>query len=214
MPSRDATANHPEEPRRRRTRRAYHSPKRRLQSERTRQRIVEAGAGLVHEFSSWDWKQLTYRAVGERAQVSERTVYRHFPAEDTLKRAVMQHLVREAGVDLERLELGEFADTVAKVFHYLSTFAIEPAGTPEEPTFVSVDSQRRQALLAAVERAAPAWSDEQRETAAAALDIFWNLPPYERLVTVWGFDRQRAAATVSWIIALIEAAIKAGSRPA
>ena len=214
MPSRDATPEHPATPRRGPSRRAYHSPKRRQQSERTRQRIVEAGAGLVHEFSSWDWKQLTYRAVGERAAVSERTVYRYFPTEETLKRAVMQHLVREAGVDLETLELGEFADTVAKVFRYLSTFAIEPAGTPEEPTFASVDSQRRQALLAAVERAAPAWSGEQRETAAAALDIFWNLPPYERLVTVWGFDRQRASATVGWIIGLIEAAIAAGDRPA
>jgi AcrR family transcriptional regulator len=45
----------------------------------TRQRIVKAGSELAHESASWDWKALTYRAVAERAEVGERTVYRHFP---------------------------------------------------------------------------------------------------------------------------------------
>jgi AcrR family transcriptional regulator len=198
---------------RRPKRRSYNSPKREQQSARTRQRIIEAGAGLVHEFTEWNWKQLTYRAVGARAGVSERTVYRHFPTDDQLKNAVMQHLVREAGVDLRALEVEDFGNTVAKIFSYLSSFAIEPARAPDDPAFLSVDSQRRQALLASVTRAVPDWSPQQRETAAAALDIFWNLPPFERLVATWGFDLQRATATVQWITGLIEQAMKEDRRP-
>lgn len=194
-------------------RRTYRSPKRRQQSARTRQRIVEAGAALVHEFTEWNWKQLTYRAVGARAGVSERTVYRHFPTDEKLKNAVMQHLVKEAGVELQALELGNFGSTVAKIFNYLSSFAIEPARTPDDPAFISVDSQRRLALLAAVERSSPDWTPEQRETAAAALDIFWNLPPFERLVVTWGFDLERATTTVNWIIEQIEQAVKEDRRP-
>ncbi len=209
-PSGDAAAKRRGgQPRRRR----YESPKRQQQSARTRQRIVEAGAALVHEFREWNWKQLTYRAVGARAGVSERTVYRHFPSDEELKNAVMQHLVREAGVELPALEIGDFGGTVANIFNYLSSFAIEPSKTPDDPAFVSVDSQRRLALLAAVERATPDWSPEQRETAAAALDIFWNLPPFERLVVTWGFDLARATDTVNWIVELVEQAIQEGRRP-
>jgi AcrR family transcriptional regulator len=194
-------------------RRNYNSPKRERQSAKTRQRIIEAGAALVHELTDWNWKQLTFRAVGERAGVSERTVFRYFPTDVDLKDAVMQHLVREAGVDLQALEVSDFAGTVANVFRSLSSFAIEPTDTPDDPTLLSMDSQRRSALLAAVERATPAWSVEQRETAAAALDIFWNLPPFERLVRVWGFDPERAAGTVTWMVGMIQKAIEDDRRP-
>jgi len=57
--------------------RRYDSPLRRERAAQTRDSIISAGAELVHEFSSWDWRKLTIRAVAERAGVHERTVYRH-----------------------------------------------------------------------------------------------------------------------------------------
>lgn len=212
-PPRKYTPTDAETPREEKQRRTYNSPKRDRQSAKTRQRIIEAGAALVHEFTDWNWKQLTYRAVSERAGVSERTVYRYFPTDSDLKDAVMQDLVRESGVDLQALQVSDFAGTVANVFRSLSSFAIEPTDTADDPTLVSMDSQRRTALLAAVEKATPDWSLEQRETAAAALDIFWNLPLFERLVRVWGFDLERATRTVSWIVEMVENAIEEDRRP-
>ncbi len=194
-------------------RRAYNSPKRQQQSLRTRQRIIEGGAALVHEFSEWNWKHLTYRAVSERSGVSERTIYRHFPTDEQLKNAVMQHLVKESGVDLEDFQLADFSDAVAKMFTYLASFAIQPAAVPDEPAFVSMDTQRREVLEGAVRRAAPSWPDEQVRSAAAALDTFWNPPALERLALVWGLSPDQATATTSWVIELIVDAIQRNSPP-
>lgn len=194
-------------------RRNYNSPKRKQQSLETRQRIIEGGAALVHEFPEWNWKQLTYRAVSARSGVSERTIYRHFPSDVQLKNAVMQYLVRESGVDLDEFQLTDFSDAVAKMLRYLSSFAIQPAAMPDEPAFVSMDSQRRDVLERAVSRAAPHWSCEQVRSAAAALDVFWNPPALERLALIWELDPEEAAATAGWVIDLIVQAIRQGNCP-
>src|SRR3954447_8373932 len=86
-------------------RRQYDSPARRQQAAATRERIVAAGAALVRELTTWDWEQVTYRAVADRAGVSERTVYRNFPSERLLHDAVMARLEDEAGINYETVEL-------------------------------------------------------------------------------------------------------------
>jgi AcrR family transcriptional regulator len=193
-------------------RRGYNSPVRRRQSAETRERIIAAGAGLVHGFPAWDWKNLTAGAVGKQAGISERTVHRYFSTERLLRDAVLQRLVEESGVSLEALELQDFASVTTRMFGYLSSFAVAPA-TVDDPTFASMDRQRRDALLGAVARATPGWPDRERETVAALLDIFWNLPPYERLITSWGFDTGRATRAIAWLIGLIEATVRNGPRP-
>lgn len=193
--------------------RTYNSPKRKQQSAKTREGIVKAGAELVHEFKAWDWSQLTFRAVSERAGVSERTVYRYFPSENKLKMAVMEHLVKEAGVELKAMRLNDFPGIVRNTYSYLSTFAIEPVTSHEDPTFLTIDAHRRIQLVDAVTEITPEWTDKQRETAAAALDIFWNLPPFERLTLAWGFDLERSSETVEWVVELINEAIKNGKHP-
>lgn len=193
-------------------RRSYNSPLRQRQSAETRERIVTAGASLVHGYQAWDWTNLTAGAVGERAGVSERTVHRYFSTERKLRDAVLQRLYEESGVKLEKLELGDFADVTAHMFTYLSSFSAAPA-TIQDPTFASMDQHRRDALLNAVARATPSWSDRERESAAAVLDILWNQPPYERLITAWGFDNERATGAITWLIGLIEQAIRNGDHP-
>src|SRR3954447_11385181 len=104
--------------------RPYDAPKRRKQVELTRERIVAAGSDLVHEFASWDWGALTFRAVAERAGVGERTVYRHFPTERRLHDAVMQRLEEEAGVTYEDVSLDNLGAVTAKVFSSRGSFAV------------------------------------------------------------------------------------------
>lgn len=192
--------------------RRYDSPLRRQRTAETRERIVTAGAGLVHSYTAWDWTNLTASAVGERAGVSERTVHRYFPTERKLRDAVLQRLLEESGVDLDNLKLDQFADVTARMFDYLSTFTVEPA-TVEDPSFASMDRLRRDALRNAVINATPGWLDHDQEAAAAVLDILWNQPPYERLITAWGFDNDRAIGAISWLIGLIEEAIRQGRKP-
>ena len=63
--------------------------------------------------------------------------------------------------------------------------ADEAVEEPQDPTFVAVDERRRKALIRAVSIAVPQWHEHDRRTVAALLDILWNLPAYERLVSIW-----------------------------
>lgn len=196
-------------------RRRYESPVRQQQSAETQERIIAAGAELVHQLPDWDWTNITARAVGERAGVSERTVHRYFPTERKLRDAVIQRMVQEAGVSLDDLKLTNFANVTKIMFSYLMSFAALPITAPvTDPSLATMDQIRRDALLKAVaETTSSGWSDRDRENAAAVLDIFWNLPPYERLIQVWGFDAKRAVGTMTWLISLVEEAIQQGRKP-
>ena len=82
------------------TKRRYNSPLRQQQTLETRERIVAAGAKLVHSYRAWDWTNLTALAVGECARVSDRTVQRHFPTERLLRDAVLQRVYEVSGIGL------------------------------------------------------------------------------------------------------------------
>src|SRR4029453_11333803 len=138
-------------------RRKYDSPVRRQQAAETRERILAAGSELVHGFPRWDWRELTVRAVAQRAGVNERTVYRHFSSERELHEAVIRRLQEEVGNPLDGLTLDGFGDVVAQLFDYLASFAASPRQTTD-PTFVAVDERRRQALVAAVEPSTAGWA--------------------------------------------------------
>lgn len=195
-------------------RRPYDSPVRRQRVAETRERIIAAGSELVHELPTWDWRELTFRAVAERAGVGERTVYRHFPSERHLRDAVMQRLEEEAGVTYEDVTLDTVGAVATLVFESLHSFAVQGVTQgPTDPTFEDADERRRAALCRSVADAAPQWSDAQRETAAAALDVLWDLPSYERLVKAWRFDGDRATGSIRWLIDLVVAAIETGAPP-
>lgn len=193
-------------------RRRYDSQVRQQQSADTRERIVAAGAEIAHRLSAWDWSEMTFKAVGERAGVSERTVHRYFSSERLLRDAVLQRLVEASGVSLEGLELGDFAGVVTRVYKYLSSFAAHTTNT-NEPSFAALDQFRREVLLGAVSRATKDWSAGDQEIAAAMLDMLWNPSAYERLSTAWHLDTSRATSAITWIIGLVEDAIRQGRRP-
>jgi AcrR family transcriptional regulator len=193
-------------------RRPYDSPLRRQQAARTRERIIDAGSDLVHGLSSWDWRDLTVRAAAERAGVSERTVYRHFSSERELQDAVMRRLHSEAGVTLEGLGLDQLGDVATRVLTYLSSFAIAPR-SPKNPTFVTADQHRREAMLAAVELSTRDWAEAERNIVAAILDVFWTVPFHERLVNVWHLDADQAGRAITWALRVLVDAIKNDHRP-
>ncbi|NKQ51570.1 TetR/AcrR family transcriptional regulator [Amycolatopsis sp. K13G38] len=195
-------------------RRPYDSPIRRQRAAQTRERIVAAGAELVHERPVWDWRLLTARTVAERAGVNERTVYRHFATERGLRDAVLQRLQQEAGVTAAgTIELDDIADITARTFAYVSSFPTAER-KPADATFAAVDKRRRDSLLDAVGRAAADWPEEDRTAAAAMLDVLWSLVSYERLVTAWELDPKQATRAIRWVMGMVENEIRQGRRPA
>ncbi len=195
-------------------RRTYDNRARQQKAAQTRERIVAAGSELVHAFDSWNWRDLTFKAVAERAGVGERTVYRHFPTERHLHDAVMQRLESEAGISYEDVDLTNIDEVTARVFASLQRFSVRKSvDTPQDPTFVGVDARRREALVRAVSAATPAWSAAQQQMAAALLDVLWNVPSYERLVGVWGIDGPDATRAIGWVMAKVIGAIEDDDAP-
>lgn len=196
------------------SRRRYDNRARAEKAAQTRERIVAAGSDLVHTFDSWNWRDLTFRSVAERAGVGERTVYRHFPTERHLHDAVMQRLESEAGISYEDVDLGNLGEVTARVFASLQRFGVhESVDTPRDPTFVGVDARRREALLRAVAASAPQLTADEQRVTAGLLDVLWNLPSYERLVGVWGVDGSTASNAVNWLMAMVIEAVGKGDPP-
>ena len=195
-------------------RRRYHSPARRQRAAATRERIIDAGARLVRGFTTWDWDELTYRAVAERAGVSERTVYRNFPSERHLHDAIMARLEDEAGISYDDVELDNLADVTARVFASLRRFAIkDTVGAPRGPAFAGADARRHDALNRAVTARSPELPDAPRRALAGLLDVLWSPPTYERLIGAWNLDNGEAVSAVQWLIAKVIAAVDDNEPP-
>lgn len=187
-------------------RRAYDSPVRRRRSADTRARIVAAGAELAHSAHTWDWDELTFRAVAERAGVAESTVYRHFANERELHAAVMQRLQEDAGVVYAGISLDEVGPTAARVFASLASFVAPTGDDPAaDPALTSADQARRAALVAAVDAAAPHCPPEHRTATAAILDVLWHPSAYQRLVQHWGLDHDGAVAAIQRAVEVMAA---------
>ncbi|HVN51183.1 MAG TPA: helix-turn-helix domain-containing protein [Acidimicrobiales bacterium] len=194
-------------------RRRYDGTRRREQAAGTRDRIVAAACMLLRESSIRDWRAVTIGAVADRAGVNPRTVYRHFTNERGLRDAVLHRLELDTGIDLEGLRLEDVAGVAARIVEHVSGYPIE-ARPSLDPTLSEAARRQRDALVAAVAAHTEGWTERQRPVAAAMLDVLWGLTTYERLVADWGLDRDQAVAGISWVVGLVEQAIRDGQAPA
>jgi AcrR family transcriptional regulator len=144
--------------------------------------------------------------------VNERTVYRYFPNERALRDAVLTRLEAEADVDLATLALDSVQDLATRILEYVSTFPVEER-TPRDPTVAAANQRQREALLTAVAAATEDWPAVDRAIAAGMLDVLWSVVSYERLVLDWELEPKEAVRGVTWVIGLVEDAIRHGRRP-
>ena len=193
--------------------RSYDNRRRMEAAARTRERIVDAGAQLVRETSIRDWREVTIAAVAARAEVHQRTVYRHFASERALRDAVMGRLELQAGVELDGLGLGDVAGAAVRILRFVSAYPLERQA-PLDPTLVEANRRQHDALLAAVKEHAGSWPSADRTVAASMLDLLWAVGSYQRLVDDWGLDLDDALRGITWVIELIEDAVRSGRRPA
>ena len=193
-------------------RRRYDSPLRQQRASETRDRIVTAGCEILQGASIRDWGALTMRGVAERASVNERTVYRHFVNERGLRDAVMRRMEEHAGIDLASLRLEGITDVAHRIFATVSVHPLPPR-PPLDPTLAEASHRQREALLRALVPHTSGWTEADRTVAAAMFDVLWGVAPYERLVSDWNLEQDQAVAGITWVIGLIEEAVRAGRRP-
>ena len=185
---------------------------RRRQAVETRERIIEAGCTLLRRSGIRDWRALTIRGVALQAGVNERTVYRYFGNERGLRDAVMHRLEEKAGIELEGMRLEDVTGFAARIFDHVSAYPGRPK-PPLDPTLSDAGVRQKVALLAALAERTSEWTDSDRTSAAALLDVLWNVASYERLISEWELDHEQAIETVSWAIKLVTEAISHGRRP-
>jgi AcrR family transcriptional regulator len=195
-----------------RARRRYDGSLRRLRAAETRQRIVTAGSELLRKSPIRDWRALTVRAVAERAGVNQRTVYRHFAHERQLRDAVMHRLEEEVGIDLAGLRLEDVAEVTARILKHVSAYPLAPRRRLD-PTLSEAGRRQRNALLSAVAARTARWPEADRLVAAAMFDVLWSIASYERLVVDWQLDRTQVVRGITWVIKLVEEAVRKGRRP-
>lgn len=152
------------------------------------------------------------RAVAERAEVNERTVYRHFANERVLRDAVMHRLEQRAGIDLDQLQLEGIADVARRI---VTTVASHPLASraPLDPTLTDASRRQHEALLRALAPHTAGWTEADRSVTAAMFDVLWGVAAYERLAVDWGLDEDDAIAGITWVIGLLEDAVRQGRPP-
>jgi AcrR family transcriptional regulator len=180
---------------------------------RNRERIVRAGAELLHGFPVWHWSALTVSAVAERAGVTERTVYRHFTSERGLRDAVMEYLIQDAKVVMENLQFEDVPDLAQRILEYTATYPMVPR-IPQDPTVNATNARTRRKLVEVVEPHTGDWSPVERRIAAAIIDVLWAGVSLERLVGEWELTPAEAIRGTTWAIRLVQSAILANQPPA
>jgi len=190
----------------------YHSPLRQAQAAATRERILQACAGLLREGSD-----LTYQAIARAAQVQERTVYRHFPTKADLQAGAWEWITsRLTNTDFAASTPDELVADMRNAFAGFDASAPLIRSMLHSPDGVAVrvaqQPGRRAMFLACVDRAVPGAPDDVRERAAAALQVLYSAPSWDLLRTFWDMDAGQAADTVELAIRSLLAGLRATSQ--
>ena len=125
---------------------------------------------------------------------------------------MLDQVYADSGAVLASLRLADIAGQTRRVFEYFSSFPPLP-GTPPDPGFAKVAEGRRDALLRAVESEVGQWTHQDRTVAAALLDLLWSLRTYQQVREEWDLEPADAIRGITWLIGLLEAAIRDGRPP-
>jgi AcrR family transcriptional regulator len=174
---------------------------------------VEAGCRLLRRSSIQDWRALTVRGVAEEAGVNERTVYRWFGDEQGLRDAVMHRLEEDSGIDLDGLALEDVSTAARRILGHVAQYPMRTRPALD-PTLAEAGRRQREALFSAVAARSAGWTDQERRSVAALLDVLWSVGTYERLVADWELDADEAIAAVTWAIGLLTDAVIEGGAAA
>lgn len=178
------------------TTRNYDSSRRQSQG---RVRILDAALGLARDRGGWSWDQITFKAVAAAAEVSERTVYRHFPTQRDLHEAILLRINEDAEISYVGLAPEAVPDVVDRLFRSLETFTPDLlARTHPSDAAIAMNKERMEALTRAYQGDA---------RLAALVDVLWSTDAYERLVLSWRMTTEEAVDAVTWALTALTALV-------
>ena len=177
---------------------AYKSELRTEQAVATRARIVEAA---VEGFAPWT-VELPFNKVADRARVSVRTVYRHFPTQQDLIEAVMAHAAEHSGWKPDVVGPDTLGSMAAGAFEYFGEL-LERGGHEPQPLAPGMERFRAQ-RLDIVERVVAPFSEgmdpEQVRGVCAVLAGLTRIQFLRGMYEHWGLDGVEAGRAIEWAI--------------
>lgn len=197
--------------------RSYESPLRREQAERTRRALLDACEQVLLAGAPED---VTLHRIAKQAGVTPPTAYRHFPTQEALMSAYLDHVRDRIGMGLAALRA-----VPAERVHDLPTanYASYEANGTLLRKLMDSPGYERVRLARKVDRAAeamPAWtaagermSEDELRLALAPIYLLVTPAAWRWLRDTWGLSAADAARAAAWAVRTLADAVSAGSAP-
>jgi AcrR family transcriptional regulator len=194
--------------------RQYRSPLRGEQQQQTRERILEAAIALIAEDGL---AELTVPGVAERAGVSVRTVYRHFPAKDDLIDSVGEFRDAQFGVSGPPTSIEQLLANTPALFEGFAARddLVRAADVSAAGRQIHDRARRRRAaaLRKIFEEVTADLSPAEARRLVATVQVLWSTRAWLTLHDNWGMDGREAGRAAQWAITtLIEEARRMGEK--
>ena len=197
-------------------RRAYSSPLRDNQAQRTRDLILDA---LTELLSDQPADQIATREIAERAGVSQPTVYRYFPDRQALLEGLSDRVATAiaAGGYAQLNSLDDIAANAARDLAFTDEHAV--AATAEavlnaDPRRLSRASRARSAALRrTVAESFPDLDERDHNRITALLRSIYSVQTWLRMREEFGIPGTESGPIVAWAIDTVVKEVRAGNFP-
>src|SRR5262245_8221792 len=188
-------------------RRGYKSDLRAQQTAATRELIIKTAA---EAFVPWT-TDVPFDQLAERAGISVRTVFRHFPTQRDLIEAATPYLMERCGWRPNEMTADNFAEMSAKTFAYFGSL-LENSGRDSDPMPAALRQNRVQQRIAPIERAlGPLTEGLEPGLARAVLAVLSGLTRVHFLRGMheqWGTRGEDAGMAIEWAVSALLAALR------
>jgi AcrR family transcriptional regulator len=186
--------------------RRYESELRQEQAEQTRIRIFEAVTAVVADPAV---EELTMPLFAERARVSLRTVYRHFPTREALLDAWSDWVGETLRIHLHSYpetadELVEFAPELYRSYDENEAL-VTAMLTSKAARDVRTRSRRRRqrSFEQAMSSITAALPPKERLRALAIVYLLVSAPAWQAMREQWGLDGAEAGEAAAWAVRVV-----------
>jgi AcrR family transcriptional regulator len=187
--------------------RGYKSDLRAQQTAATRELIIKIAA---EQFVPWS-TDVPFDQLAERAGISVRTVFRHFPTQRDLLEAATPYLLERSGWRPDEMTADNFAAMSAKTFAYFGNL-LDSSGRDSDPMPAVLRQHRVQQRIAPIERAlGPLTEGLEPDLARAVLAVFSGLTRIQFLRGMheqWGTRGEDASMAIEWAVNALLAALR------
>jgi AcrR family transcriptional regulator len=182
----------------------YTSHLRQTQVELTQRTIMEAMAAVLIEFGP---EGDAVKEVARRANVSERTIYRHFPSKEALWDAFLLWVSARVGLDEYPATADEMLATIEPLFakfddnEELLRACLDIRAWSD--VWLSGRSGWKDGISRMLDNSFPGLSEESRDKFGGVVHVLFNGINWKTLKDQWGFSGDQAAVAAKWALAAV-----------